>query len=363
MTLPKSIFDQLKEIDKFKESLHNNYFLKTIEEQKKHDLLYLKQLQATEIDKIKESLFSNSASKILEQLKNQELVHQKLLKDSLAIPDSTLQAINALSGRNNIHTVALKSLFRPPKLADSIFESATSKLFKELSRSPLSEFNKLSYPENLMDIMVGRSIQDFEKRYKNNLNISASEITSAFAISKMLGPVGVYAHYEEILKELKRQDNESTSDGKWGVFSREFVLSVFLSFLMFLYQEYSSNQMEQRINNKIDAKTQEVITQSSKEHNDLKVQIEQLELLIVNLSQTQQKPFTSTEYVVKDRSAIIREEPKNGSKVIAHIFPNQVVTIIDSEGKWIEVTYYDWVKRNYMNGWMLKKYLQRVKSK
>ena len=82
-----------------------------------------------------------------------------------------------------------------------------------------------------------------------------------------------------------------------------------------------------------------------------------------NLSKKQQKPLTTAEYVVKDRSALIRETPNNGSKVIAHIFPNQVVTIIDSEGKWIEITYYDWAERNYMNGWVLKKYLQKIKTK
>ena len=121
--------------------------------------------------------------------------------------------------------------------------------------------------------------------------------------------------------------------------------------------------MEQKLKNKSDANAQEIIAQFSKEHDGLKERIEQLELLIVNLYQTQQKPFTSAEYLVKDRSALIREEPKNGSKVIAHIFANQVVTIINSEGKWIEVTYYDWAKRNYMNGWVLKKYLQSTKSK
>lgn len=365
MTLPKSILDQVRAIDKFNESLLGNSYsyLKTLEQQKSQELLYLKQLQVTEIDKFKASLFANPASKFFEQFKSQELQHQKLLKDSFGKADGALQAINALNTRNNIHADALKSLFRPPKLTDSIFESAASKLFKELSRSPLTEFNKLAYPANLMDVMVGKSIQDFEKRFKNSLNIYPSEISSALAISKMLGPIGINAHYEEILKELKRQDNDPSSDDKKVLFSREFVLSVFLAALMFLYDQYSSSQMEQRINNKFDTKAQEVIAQPSNEHKELKEQIEQLELLIVNLSQTQQKTFISAEYVVKDRSALIREEPKNGSKVIAHIFPNQVVTIIDSKGKWIEVTYYDWAKRNYMNGWVLKKYLQRNKSK
>ena len=352
MKLPISIFDQVNEIDKLKESLLGNSYLKTLE-----------QFQVSEIDKLKQNMLDNSSLKFLEQFKQQDNQYQKLIKNTFALPVSALQAINLFNGKNNIYADTLTSLFRPPKLTNSIFESAASKLFKELSRSPLSEFNKLAYPASLLDVMVGKNIQNFEKKYKDSLKLLPSEISSALAISKMLGPVGIHAHYEEILKELKRKKNEPFSGDKRELFSREFVLSVFLAFLMFLYQEYSSSQMEQRLNNKSDENTQEIIAQYSKEHDELKERIEQLELLIVNLSQTQQKPFTSAEYVVKDRSALIREEPKNGSKVIAHIFANQVVTIINSEGKWIEVTYYDWAKRNYMNGWVLKKYLQSTKSK
>lgn len=358
MTLPKSIFDQVREMEKLKESFLGNSYLKTLEQHKNQELLYLQRLQVTEIDKIKESLFANSASKILEQFKNQELQHQKLLKDSFAIPDGALQAIKALNARNNVHTDTLRSLFRPPKLANSIFNSTTSKLFKELSRSPLREFNKLTYSGNTLDLMLGEKIEDFGKRYKDSLKLFPSEISSALAISKMLGSAGINTQYEEILKELQRAESEESVDVGF-----KFNLNDILLFLLaLLISEYSSSQMEQRLNNKIDAKVHEVVVQSSKEHNQLKNQIEQIELLIVNLSQTQQKPFAGAEYVVKDRSALIRDEPKNGSKVIAHIFPNQIVTIIDSEGKWIEVTYYDWPKRNYMNGWVLKKYLLKIQS-
>lgn len=336
MTLSKSMLDQLKDIDSFKSSL-----------------------------------VDSSCAKILEQIKDQETEYQKLIKGSLSIPESALQAISGLSASNRLYADSFNSpfkklvedsLFRPPKFIDSIFESTTSKLFKELSESPLKQFNKLVYPDNPIDSMVSKHIQEFEKKYKDSLKLFPTEISSALAISKMLGPVGIHAHYEEILKELKREENEPTPDDKRELFSREFILSVLLSVLMFLYAKYDSDQMEKRLSNKIDSITKEVNIQPSEEHGALKQQINQLEILIVNLSQTQQKPFTNAEYVVKDRSTLIREEPKNGSKVIAQIFPNQVVTIIDNEGKWIEVTYYDWLKGEYMNGWVLKKYLQRFKS-
>jgi hypothetical protein len=328
--------------------------------------------QIKEIDSIKSRLMDSSYSKVLQQIKDQETQYQRLVKESLSIPESAVQAIDALNASNRFYVDSLNSpfkklvedsLFRPPKFIDSIFGSATAKLFKELSESPLKQFNKLAYPENLIDLMVSKQIQDFEKRYKDSLMLFPSEISSALAISKMLGPVGIHAHYEEILKELKREESESAPDVAGALFSREFILSVLLSVLMFLYAKYDSEQMEKRLSNKMESVTKEVNIRSSEEHNALKQQIGQLEMLIVDLSQTQQKSFTNAEYVVKDRSALIREEPKNGSKVIAQIFPNQIVKIIDSEGKWIEVTYYDWIKSEYMNGWVLKKYLQRVKSK
>ena len=155
--------------------------------------------------------------------------------------------------------------------------------------------------------MVSKHIQDFEKRYKDSLKIFPSEISSALAISKMLGPVGINTHFEEILKELNSEEIQSDVVVEKERFSREFIISVLLSVLMFLYAKYDSEQMEKRLSNKIDAKAQEVMEQSSNEHNQLKKQIEKLELLIVNLSKKQQKPLTTAEYVVKDRSALIRD--------------------------------------------------------
>ena len=53
MSLPKSIFDQVKEIDKLKESLLGNSYLKTLEQYKTQELLNLKKLQVKEIDRFK----------------------------------------------------------------------------------------------------------------------------------------------------------------------------------------------------------------------------------------------------------------------------------------------------------------------
>lgn len=66
------------------------------------------------------------------------------------------------------------------------------------------------------------------------------------------------------------------------------------------------------------------------------------------------------EFVVKERVASVRRSPKNGSMVIAEIFPNQGVTMLNENGKWIEIEYYDWLHQEFRNGWALKKYFVRV---
>lgn len=65
-------------------------------------------------------------------------------------------------------------------------------------------------------------------------------------------------------------------------------------------------------------------------------------------------------YVVRDRTARLRALPESGSTTIATIFPNQVVTFLGESGKWIKVEFYDYARQEVQEGWVLKKYLQRL---
>lgn len=310
-----------------------------------------------EINRLNESLLIDSHSKLINELKKQETQNQKLLKSSL-MPSGALDAINNINLTNKIYLDSINStskklldnLFGPHKFIDSVFDSTTSRLFKELSESPLKQLQILAFPENPIDLIASKHILDFQSRYKDSLKLLSGEISSAIAISKILGPARVNAHYEEILKELERVKSVQCKDIDPSLQWSE-IRSILLALLMFLYQEFSSNQMEERLTDKIDLNKEQ-----------LAQQINKVELLIQNIPQLKQTPFKNAEYVVKDRSALVRSAPRNGSKVIAQIFPNQVVTIIDNDGKWIEITYYDWLSSDYMNGWVLKKYLERIQS-
>ncbi len=64
--------------------------------------------------------------------------------------------------------------------------------------------------------------------------------------------------------------------------------------------------------------------------------------------------------VVRERVATIRADPRHGARVVAEVFPNQVVTLLEERGKWIRVEYYDWLAGEERDGWALKKYFARV---
>lgn len=65
-------------------------------------------------------------------------------------------------------------------------------------------------------------------------------------------------------------------------------------------------------------------------------------------------------FVVRERTAQLKADPVAGARVVAEVFPNQVLTLLDERGKWIRVEFYDYVAQDVKEGWVLKKYCQRI---
>lgn len=65
-------------------------------------------------------------------------------------------------------------------------------------------------------------------------------------------------------------------------------------------------------------------------------------------------------FVVRERIARLKADPVSGARVVAEIFPNQVLTLLEERGKWIRVEFYDYVAQDVKEGWVLKKYCQRI---
>jgi hypothetical protein len=124
------------------------------------------------------------------------------------------------------------------------------------------------------------------------------------------------------------------------------VLSIILVILTVIYQKLDAEQTEARL-------TAEIKTESDK----ASAQTQALaELLRQTLDRKITTPQQEAVYIVKDRVARIRDAPRPGSRVLAEVVPNQVVTRVGQRGKWIEVQYFDWLAQDYRQGWALKKY-------
>lgn len=65
-------------------------------------------------------------------------------------------------------------------------------------------------------------------------------------------------------------------------------------------------------------------------------------------------------FAVGAREGKLRLDPQAGSAVIAVVFPNQILTLLDQRGKWIKVEFYDYRAQDVRTGWILKKYCERV---
>lgn len=65
-------------------------------------------------------------------------------------------------------------------------------------------------------------------------------------------------------------------------------------------------------------------------------------------------------FVVQERDVLIYSQPKSGASVIGRVFSKEVVRPVSEVGKWIEVEYFDWIRKEYRTGWALKKYFVRV---
>lgn len=76
----------------------------------------------------------------------------------------------------------------------------------------------------------------------------------------------------------------------------------------------------------------------------------------------QQLFAVETLFVVKERTARLRTSPEAGSGVLALAFPNQKLKLLEERGKWIRVEFYDYLAQRTREGWVLKKYCNRLAS-
>lgn len=283
-------------------------------------------------------------------------ISQELL-DSMAIGHSLRQLNEQIETQTGIGAFA-KMITR--QMEGSL--ASTRKIFESDSVSTslehyLKDFARIDdrwkVPPEIVDL-VG-PLKALQERF-GALSLPTIDWTSAATLAHVLRAEGI----EEQLAlvgiqpdgSLKRPDiNPERGLMSRGMADAVAILSLILGILFFIHQESSSAQPE--------AKT-EAFQAETRAKLDLQVrQIESLTALLQQaLVAAAQAP--ADRYVVRERPATVRSEPRHGAPVDGTLLPNEIVSVSGRDGMWVQVEYYHWVLEEYRTGWVLKKYLERV---
>lgn len=198
---------------------------------------------------------------------------------------------------------------------------------------------------------------DWAKKFQ----IPIIDSAAASAIAAIWGQEGVErqlktfgVEYQQLFDDIDNAQELSQGTPQFKIPPVDFWtgFGILLAILMFIYQVRDSAQMENRL-------VSEIRLSRDEEKNGTQL-IEQLLKALIESKQPNEEG--EIQFVVRSRVAAIRTMPRAGAATVAEIFPNQVVTLHDEVGKWIEVSYFDWLKQEVRTGWVLKKYLVRVPS-
>lgn len=311
-----------------------------------------------------------AASQFAKEMEEQSR-HLKTLTEPLSLLRGSIlfsdQAAKAMASSLERHSAAyelaesLSAATSAMRLSDAI-----SKQMMGISSLHLERFAEITKPyQGLLDSMAfdshaAKTVRDMASHHlwqQYQLPIIDSATASAIAaiwgrdgIEKQLKTFGV--DYQQFLDEIEAKQEHPQNALKFKIPPVDFWtgFSILLAILMFIYQVRDSAQMEDRLDSEIRL--------SRDEANKGTQLIEQLLKTLIESKQPNEEG--ETQFVVRSRVATIRTLPRAGSTAIAEIFPNQVVTLLDEDGKWIEISYFDWLKQEVRTGWVLKKYLVRV---
>lgn len=135
------------------------------------------------------------------------------------------------------------------------------------------------------------------------------------------------------------------------------IFSVLLAILVPIWQKMDSDATEARLTAEIKGISVQLDDHEKRSAERLDALTRMVDRM---MEQSAVKDVGEVDFVVRYRVALIRSAGKSGSSVVAEVFPNQVVKLISENGKWIEVSYFDWNVQEERSGWALKKYFLRV---
>ncbi len=263
------------------------------------------------------------------------------------------------------------------ELAESLsFSSSAMRMSDEISKQMmgisalhLERFAEITKPyQGLLDSIASGSFaakaareMAVQHNWARHIQLPVIDSAAANAIAAIWGREGVErqlksfgVEYQQLFDDIETTTERTQSSSQFKIPTIDFwtVFNILLAILLFLYQVRDSAQMESRL-----------VSEIQLSRNDVQNGTHLIEQLLQTLIESKQpNEEGKIQFVVRSRVATIRTSPRAGSTAIAEIFPNQVVTLLDEDGKWIEVEYFDWLKQEMRTGWVLKKYLVRVPS-
>lgn len=223
--------------------------------------------------------------------------------------------------------------------------------------SYLKEFERINKQWKVPAEVLGLvgSLKELQDQF-GNVILPAIDWSSAGALAQLLGKEGLEGQLAHLGIDPDGTLREAGELPEKGLLSRKqsdalAILSLLLTFLIFIYQESSSQQDKSKADEFQD-KTSQI----------LEVQANQIRSLTVLLERATVAAAQEHEdrLVVREMIATVRSKPEHGAAVEGKLLPNEVVKALDRKGKWIEVEYYHWLHEEYRTGWVLKKYVERV---
>lgn len=135
------------------------------------------------------------------------------------------------------------------------------------------------------------------------------------------------------------------------------IFSVLLAILVPIWQKMDSDATEARLTAEIKGISVQLDDHDKRSAERLDALTRMVDRM---MEQSTAKAVGEVDFVVRSRVSLIRAAGKSGSRVVAEVFPNQVVKLVSEDGKRIEVSYFDWNAQEERSGWALKKYFLRV---
>lgn len=209
-------------------------------------------------------------------------------------------------------------------------------------------------PELVSSVGALKAMQDQIGR----LTLPVIDWSAAATLAKVLGPEGIEAQLAALgigPDGTVSEDSLRREEQGIGLSRKTLELMALLSFifavLVPIYQEISSREWQH---------------QTDKNSENHRLMLEAQSKRLEALSKLVEKAFileskrADARFVVLDRVAIVRDEPKHGATMMGKLLPREMVKPIAEQGMWIQFEYYHWLRQEYQTGWALKKYFKRI---